>query len=96
MVNSHMLMQEAVGAESAAKRTRLSAKSSPSREAALKATRMLQRDALERDVKQVMNYADEKVLASLHTVQLCSRKETLLDYLQICVDFAALLTTQMA
>ena len=43
---------------SAAKRTRLS---SPSKESAVAATRALQTDALDQDVKQVMNYADEKV-----------------------------------
>ena len=58
-----LLLQEALGSESAAKRTRLSSKSSPTKESRLEAARKLQSDALEHNVKQVMNYADEKVLA---------------------------------
>lgn len=50
--------QAASSMGSAAKRTRLS---SPSKESAVAATRALQTDALDQDVKQVMNYADEKV-----------------------------------
>ena len=51
-------LQAASSMGSAAKRTRLS---SPSKESAVAATRALQTDALDQDVKQVMNYADEKV-----------------------------------
>lgn len=55
--------QALLGPESPAKRTRLSAKSSPSKEgAAVEAKRAIQSDDLEHDVKQVMDYADEKVL----------------------------------
>ena len=54
--------QALVGTESPSKRTRLSAKSFPSKEgAAAEAKRAAQLDDLDHDVKQVMNYADEKV-----------------------------------
>lgn len=52
-----------MGTASPSKRTRLSAKSSPSKEgAAIEANRAAQLDDLDHDVKQVMNYADEKVI----------------------------------
>jgi hypothetical protein len=54
-------LQAALGTESAAKRTRLSSKGSPTKESALEAKRASQAEALDHDVKQVMNYADEKV-----------------------------------
>ncbi len=55
--------QALLGTESPAKRTRLSAKGSPIKDgAALDARRAIQVDDLDRDVKQVMNYADEKVI----------------------------------
>ena len=53
-----------MGAESPAKRTRLSAKSCPNKEqSAVEAKRAAQSDDLDRDVKQVMDYADEKVIS---------------------------------
>ena len=67
-----LLLQEAVGVESAAKRTRLSVKSSPSKESALEAKQKLQSDALDHDVKQVMDYADEKVQHVLLSMQQAS------------------------
>ena len=52
-----------MGTESPSKRTRLSAKGSPRKEgAAVEAKRAAQLDDLDHDVKQVMNYADEKVI----------------------------------
>ncbi|KAL0037993.1 hypothetical protein WJX79_008923 [Trebouxia sp. C0005] len=53
--------EAALGTESAAKRTRLSSKGSPTKESALEAKRASQSEALDRDVRQVINYADEKV-----------------------------------
>jgi len=54
-------LQAALGTESAAKRTRLSSKGSPTKESALEAKRASQSEALDHDVRQVINYADEKV-----------------------------------
>ncbi len=54
-------LQAALGTESAAKRTRLSSTGSPTKESALEAKRASQSEALEHDVRQVINYADEKV-----------------------------------
>lgn len=62
-VTEHAAEHEALlSTESPAKRTRLSAKGSPSKEGAvIDAKRAVQVDELDCDVKQVMNYADEKV-----------------------------------
>ena len=58
-----LLIQALLGTESPSKRTRLSAKGSPSKgSAAIEAKRAAQLDDLDHDVKQVMNYADEKVV----------------------------------
>lgn len=56
-----MHVQALLDAESPAKRTRLQAQDSPGRQAGVAAKRTQQLDALEQDLKQVMNYADEKV-----------------------------------
>ena len=57
-----MPLQALLDAESPAKRTRLQTQDSPSRQAGVVASkRAEQLDSLERDLKQVMNYADEKV-----------------------------------
>ncbi len=56
-----VFVQAAVSTGSAAKRTRLSGKTSPSKESAVAARRAFQSEALDHDVKQVMDYADEKV-----------------------------------
>ena len=56
-------VQALVGADSPSKRTRLTGKGSPGNQAAaVEAKRAVQADDLDRDVKQVMDYADEKVL----------------------------------
>lgn len=56
-----MSLQALLDAVSPAKRTRLQVQDSPSRQTRVAAKRTEQLDALERDLKQVMNYADEKV-----------------------------------
>lgn len=58
---SSLVFQAMLDAESPAKRTRLQAQDSPSKHARVAAKRAELTDALERDLKQVMNYADEKV-----------------------------------
>ena len=51
-----------MGTKTPSKRTRLSADGCPRKEAAaIEAKRAAQLDDLDHDVKQVMNYADEKV-----------------------------------
>ena len=59
--NVTMPVQALLDAESPAKRTRLKAQDSPGRQAGVAAKRTQQLDALEQDLKQVINYADEKV-----------------------------------